>query len=360
MNITIVGAGNSGCAHAFKFSELGHDVCLLKTSHSLHDQNFDEIVKNNGIWCIDDTQDGKRSFQKLKLATRDVGKAFRGAEIVFVLTQSLQHESVSYLISPYLNGVKALAIIPGGMGSLYFRNKLSKEVIIAEGESTPFDARIVEPGLVNILFKNVRNALSFLPASDTNRGILLFSRILETYKYTRNNVIETALHNPNLIVHTIGTIMSASRIEYSKGEYWMYKEGFTNSIWNLIEILDDEKKKVIQAYGGVPISYLECCKFRNEEDLDKNSLEVFMNYANFGSPKGPSSINNRYLIEDVPNGLCLLSSLAKIASVEVPLTESLITIASCLLKKEMRSEARTIEALGLSGLTIKQIIEYIS
>lgn len=40
MNIAILGAGNSGCALASDYAARGHEVTLIKTSHSLHDDNF--------------------------------------------------------------------------------------------------------------------------------------------------------------------------------------------------------------------------------------------------------------------------------------------------------------------------------
>ena len=39
MNIAILGAGNSGCALAADYAARGHEVTLIKTSHSLHDDN---------------------------------------------------------------------------------------------------------------------------------------------------------------------------------------------------------------------------------------------------------------------------------------------------------------------------------
>ena len=60
MKITIIGCGNSGCAHAFKLSENGHSVTLLKTSHAMHDENFDIILKNGGICVIDNRNNNKK------------------------------------------------------------------------------------------------------------------------------------------------------------------------------------------------------------------------------------------------------------------------------------------------------------
>ncbi len=346
-NITIVGAGNSGCAHACKLSLAGHNVRILKTSYSMHDENFDCISRKGGIHCIDNT-DNTEQFVKIDTITRDPAVAFNDTDYVLVLTQSLQHKAIANLIAPYIQNIKGLLLVPGNMGSMYFRPLIPPYVIVAEGESTIIDARIHEPGSVTILFCNVRNALSFNPATDTERGFKVFQNLMPNYTATRTNVVETAMHNPNLIVHTVGTIMSASRIEMSGGEFWMYRESFSPSVWNIIEALDAEKNAVIEAYGGKPETYLECCKWRNEESLDVDAKEVFNNYAYNGAPKGPAGLHNRYVEEDVPNGLCLLQSLAQAAGIETPVTDSLVTLASTLLGTDFKSIARSTQTLGLS------------
>lgn len=362
MKIAIVGAGNAGCALAFKLAENGHSISLIKTSNTLHEENFIKIQEQGGIWAIDHTNGEKQSFQKIEKITRDISHGLEGAEVIIVLTQSLQHASIAKLISPYISlSVKMLLVIPGNLGSVIFKNKLKNvDLFIAEGESTPFDARIIKPGVVNILFKNVRNKLGFIPSYTGIEGIKLANEILDTYTGTRTNVIESALHNPNLIVHTVGVIMSTARIEFTKGEFWMYREAFTESIWNLVEALDEEKNKVIEKYGGIPSPYLDECKYRNEIDLTKNSLEVFRAYANKGGPKGPSTIHSRYLYEDVPNGLCLLKYLAQKANIHTPICNSLITIASCLVKKDFDAigKNRFIE-IGWENLTLEQILKII-
>lgn len=345
-NITIVGAGNSGCAHACQLSMAGYNVRIFKTSHSLHDENFNQIAHAGGIKCIDNTNNTSR-FVTIDKITRDPAVAFENADYVLVLTQSLQHKDVAKRIAPYIQGIKGLLIVPGNMGSMYFRPLLPASVIIAEGESTIVDARINAPGSVTILFRNVRNALSFNPSKDAERGFKEFQNLIPNYTGIRSNVVETAMHNPNLIVHTVGSIMSASRIEMSHGEFWMYRESFSPSVWNIIDALDAEKNAVIKAYGGQPQSYLECCKWRNEESLDVDAKEVFNRYAYNGSPKGPANLQNRYILEDVPNGLCLLQSLAQVANIKTPVADSLITLAGVLLNRDLKSESRSVEELGL-------------
>jgi len=363
MKIAIVGSGNAGCGHAFKLTESGHVVNLIKTSSTLHESNFEKILQQGGIFGIDNTTNSNKSFQSLNLITRDIERGLKDVELVLILTQSLQHERVAKLIVPCIDRVstKIIFCVPGNLGSLFFRRELgSSEIIMAEGESTPFDARIVEPGVVNILFKNVRNAVAFLPNSRKEEGMKYISQLVNTYGDYRTNVIESALHNPNLVVHTVGVIMSANRIERMKGEFWMYKESFTPSIWNLINRLDNEKNDVIERFGGSRVSYLDACKYRNEVDLSQDSLKVFEAYAANGGPKGPDSLETRYLHEDVVVGLGLLSMLGIEAHVPTPVTDSLITIASSLVNKDFHCLKRTKKDFGIEDLGYKEFLEFIN
>ena len=332
---------------------------MLKTTIGINDDNFNAINNNNGIFAIDHTNKGQNTsrFQNIALITRNIPEALKNAEIIIVQLQTLYHESAARAIAPYFGKTTQMVlVIPGAMGSAIFKKHCKIDsIIFAEGESTPFDARIIAPGTVEILFQNVRNAIGVIPASKNNEGLAIAKNIYYTYCATRTNIIESALHNPNLIVHTIGVIMSASRIEYSKGEFWMYKEAFTPSIWNMIRQLDEEKCNVIKAYGGKELSYLEAARWRNSEDCTIDPMVSFIKYANEGSPKGPNKVNTRYITEDVPNGLVLMESLAKHKGIEVPLTTSLINIASFMLNIDYRSNGRTIERMGIEYMVTENL-----
>lgn len=344
MKVAVIGAGNSGCAQSIKLMQNGHQVNLIKTSHSLHDDNFEYMMNTGEIGCID-TTDGNREFAlRPAMITRDLEKGLEGVAAVMVLTQSLQHRDLAKKIGPLLKDGQIVFIIPGNMGSTQFaKQSLGKHIIYVEGESTPYDARIIAPGKVEILFKNVRNAVSFLNKED-ERYLPIVTSLFGTHKYLRTNVIESTMHNPNMIVHTVGSIMSASRIEYAEGQFWMYREVFSPSVWGLIEKLDEEKKQVIKAYGGENvISYLDACKWRNEEDLSIDSLEVFRNYAATGGPKGPTDLNTRYIYEDVPMELCMLERLAEYKGISTPIASALITIASALKNTDYRLQGYSIE-----------------
>jgi opine dehydrogenase len=69
-------------------------------------------------------------------------------------------------------------------------------------------------------------------------------------------------------------------------------------------------------------------------------------------------LNTRFIYEDIPNGLCLLSSLAKKAEIDTPICDSLILLANALMKTDYWKAARTKERLGFANWTVTDIINY--
>lgn len=343
MKITIIGCGNAGLIHAAKLIERGHEIALLKTSSTNSD--FYNIIKTEGGYNVkDETNGGNRFFVRPSMITRNVEKAIAFGEIIMVMTTTLQHESIAELIAPYVRGGQIIVLVPGYMGSLIFRKYIKANVIYSEWETTAYNGRIIDAMYVRISFYNPRNAISVSPFSEAENVLDVLSNCFPNTKYLRKNILESALHNPNMIVHPIGILFSASRIEYSKGEFWMYKEAFTDSVVNVIKAFDVEKNKMLNAFGCPSLDYFEAAKWRNEENLDIDAMTVFKSFAD-SSNKGPSFVNHRYLIEDVPMGLGLYVSIGKILGLDTSIQEAIMSLASALLNKDLKKNSRTIQYL---------------
>lgn len=378
MRITVIGAGNAGSACAFMAAEAGHKVRLLKTSNRItHDEHFEAMLENKGIYCIDNTKtghftdsaaDAEKTFQSLDMITRDPKEAIEGADVVMIFIQTTYHLALAEKIAKYFQDEQLVILIPGYAGSIYYSKFCDNNPIFAEGESTPNDARVVEPGTVKVLFKNARNSLAFFPASRTARGMAIAANLFPAYnidkKSVRKHIFESALHNPNIIVHTIGLYVMYPMLEYCAKHHpdevpYMYRDALsTDMAWLMIEKLDAEKMAVLSALGCEPTPYLEACLFRNEEDLTQDAREVFESYK-ISSPPGPYSFDNRYVTEDVPMGLVLLSSLGKKLGINMPECNRLIEMCGGILKRDFFKEGRTLISLGLGELTKEELLHYI-
>lgn len=348
MKVAVLGAGNGGCAVACDMSLRGHEVTLIKTSNAMHNENFQYLIENDG--AIELFENGEVKASKLSKVTTDVSQLSE-CEIVIVYVQTKFHESLVERMIPYLKPNQIVVFNPGYLSTAYMlKHKVRDDVIMVEAESSFIDCRIYEPGKIKVGFRNVRNPLGIYPSSRKEEAIEKLECLGFPFTYL-SSVVEAALHNPNLIVHTVGAVMSIPRIEKTKGEYCMYHEVFTPSVWRILEQLDSEKMDVLEQLGFERLPYVEACKFRNSLDDDRDAKEVFFWYAAMPTrAKGPIVVDSRYISEDVPQGLVMLEALGKQMSIPTPITTSLIELASSALGRDLRAEGRSPEKLGQENI----------
>jgi opine dehydrogenase len=201
----------------------------------------------------------------------------------------------------------------------------------------------MQPGMIDVCSKNYRHPLAALPAIRTPAAIERLTPLLGEC-VPKSNVLEVALHNPNLSIHTVGTILNASRIQQTGEDFALYKHGFTEAVWNIVLRLDAEKMAVMRRVGGQPTSYFEEFVMRTFVDRSIDPMKGFEHYAN-EAPKGPSTIWTRYVTEDVPVGLGLLDSLGKAAGIPTPTADAVIHLAGVMHDRDYYAEARTMQVL---------------
>jgi len=357
MKVTVIGCGNSGLIHAAVMLQAGIRVGLLKSSNVVNNNFFDNASAKGSYNVIDKTRGGIEFIAKPEFFTRDVKMAVEFADIIFVMTTTLQHEGVAKIIEPYVRDGQIIILVPNYIRSLIFRNFIKKKIIYSEWETTAYNGRIVDNEHVNISFFNPRNAISVSPTNKSEEVLSILSGFFNNTRYLRQNILESAFHNPNMIVHTIGVLFSAARIEHSEGEFWMYREAFTPSIIKVIEEFDKTKNSILNSFGCDSLNYFEAAKWRNEENLSINAMDVFRGFAN-SSNKGPGQLYHRYLLEDVPMGLCLFSSIARVVGIKTEISDSIISLTSVLLGEDFWKYGRTIEKVLVKDKVIKKDIEY--
>lgn len=360
MKIAVVGAGNGGCAVAGDMAYRGLDVTLVKTSNVMHDDNFNFLCENNGkMTLIDFGENGSMNPQDLEKVekvgyiskvTRDLS-VISDMDVVIVYIQTNYHEQLIKRMADYIRNDQILLINPGYFSSAYVLKYCgNKDITIVEAQSSFIDGRIVEPGKFKVGFRNVRNPLGIYPAAKLDFAKSKLDQLGFPFHYM-NNVVGAALHNPNMIVHTIGSIMAIPMIDAMGKEFCMYHRSFTEHTWKVLEKLDSEKMDILEKMGYERLPYVEACKFRNSLDDNLNAKEVFFGYAAMPTrAMGPIDVNSRYITEDVPQGLVMMESLGKSLGVATPIATALIEIAGAALGTDFRENGRTPERLGIKNI----------
>lgn len=350
MKAAVVGSGHGGSAIAAVLAMRGLDVSILKLSSHVHTQHFDVLRQRGTIRLAGIEGDGEWPVA----ATTDPAKALADAEIVLVYYVTNCHPMVAEALAPYLRPTQLLVLGPGYAGSLLFEKALRARrprasPLFAEFETLPYSSRIRDPGLVRISSRNVRHPFATYPAHRAAEVVDRLSPLMGPC-VPRSHILETALHNPNLIIHSIGLLMNVSRVEDKAANYRMYHDGFTPSLWNLVHRLDAEKMDTLERLGARRASYFDEFILRTFEDVSIDPLEGFRRYAS-ETTAVLTTLEHRYITEDVPMGLGLLRSLGRAAGVATPICASLIHIANALLPQhDFWAEARTIEKLWHGSL----------
>lgn len=349
MKVAVLGAGNGGCAVAAELSLKGHNVTLVKTSSSINNENFKYILDNDGK--IEMHENGKITEAKISTVTTDIASISQ-AEIIIVYIQTKYHEQLIQKMIPHLTDGQIVIFNPGYLSTAYMlKYNALDTVIVVEAESSFIDCRISKPGTVNVCYRNVCNPLGIYPTTRKQEAILKLEQLGFSFSYL-SSVAEAALHNPNMIVHTVGAVMSIPRIENVGKDYSMYHEVFTPSVWKILERLDIEKMNVLEKLGFERLPYVEACKIRNSADDTRDAKDIFFEYAYSPTvPAGPFSVDSRYITEDVSQGLVMLEALGEHLGASTPVASSLIELASAALGRDMRADGRSLLSLGKDNIS---------
>ncbi len=346
MNITVVGTGHGGCAMAAVLAQHGHDVSMLKLGVTMHSENFAALQRNRAIHLKG--IEGEGEF-RLKRVTRHPFEAIEDAELILVFYVSNFHPMVANRLAPHLHEGQVVVLNPGYLGTLEFARAMARlgrreRPLFAEFETLPFTSRIGPPGTVTITSRNVRHPFATCPASRADE-LVEFLRPVLGECVPRTHLIEVALHNPNLVIHTVGVLMNAAAVEHPDRRFAMYRDGFSPAVWNLVGALDNEKMDVLEHLGAPRTPYFDAFRLRTFADQDVDPLEGFGRYA-AEAPDGPFTVEHRYVTEDVPMGLGLLHSLGHAAGVPTPMADSMIHVANGLIPHhDFWAEARTLDRL---------------
>ncbi|MCP4402849.1 MAG: dehydrogenase [bacterium] len=364
--IAVIGAGNGGHAIAAHKSLDGFEVSLFELPRFAG--NLRQVLDTGEITI--EWPDRKESV-KIHQVTTNIANALEGAEIIFVVTPAFGHKSMAELCAPHVEDGQIIILMPGSGGSLEFAGifkarGVDRDVLLGESCTLPYGARLAGPGHVLIHIEAVFLPTGVFPANRTGEAIARLQEVYPTIVST-SNVLEAALNNPNPIVHPVAALLSVSRIEYSGGEFYLYQEGMTPAVARVYEALERERLAILNRldlkfhhYAGLDARNYNLGE--TIEDCHGRILNTTMDAA-FGADsikagmkmKGPASMQDRFVTEDVPYGLLLLSTLGQILNVRTPSSDAIVNLCGVINRADYWAEGRGVDELGLGRMSLEQI-----
>jgi opine dehydrogenase len=228
------------------------------------------------------------------------------------------------------------------------------EVPIATWGTTVLTARRRSGTEVAIMTVRTSLHVATLPVSQAAVGLETCRTLFGDRFIEQSDVLATSLININPVAHFGLALCNLTRIE--RGENWPQYHYMTDAVSRLITTLDHERLAVASAFG-LKIHPIEE-HFHRSFDVPVGDLADIARtiHARRGGPPGPTTLDTRFVHEDVPYGLVFAEAIGKIAGVDTTVHSAGITVISAIYGRDFRAENDLLPVLGLEGLSKEELL----
>ena len=356
--IVALGGGHGAHAMAADLTLAGHEVRLCE--HPKFTERFRATMEGGEIEL---TGIGRTGKARPAMVTTDFARALTGAKLVNLCIPAFGHDLFFEAMLPYLTSDHVVVVWAGDFGALRLAHMLARRrsksrPVILEGSTLPYGTRLSGPARVDMLLFANPILVAALPASETKHWPEALKTLWPGVKPAAH-ALQAAFANPNPIVHPPGALLSVGRVEYSKGDFYMYREGMGPATRRVIYGLFQDSVAVAKRLGFTIPGY-------PKEYFDKPASimgEVFEcpgdRYEVIANVKGPSTLQDRYLTEDLPCGLLPISQLGDKLGVPTPTIDAIIQFGSLVCEQDFWRNGRSLKSLGLDTMEPKDIMAYV-
>ncbi|MEM2891212.1 MAG: NAD/NADP octopine/nopaline dehydrogenase family protein [Thermoplasmata archaeon] len=347
----VLGAGHGGLAMAGHLALMGFRTNLWNRSK----ERVEHIVDRGGV----DLEGVVEGFGKLDVATDDIKEAIEDADVIMVVVPATGHRDVARQCAPYLRREQTVVLNPGRtFGALEFMQvlkeaRLRERPTVAEAQTFIYVSRHTDFARARIM--QIKNSvpLAAIPAHRTPDVLALVRQAFPQF-VAATNVLETGLDNIGAIFHPTLTLLNAARIESTHGDFEYYLEGVSPFTARVLEAADAERVAIGTALG-VHLHTAREWLYLAYSSAGKTLYEAIQATPGYKGVRAPSTLTHRYILEDVPMSLVPMVSVSRQLGVETPTLCSLIHIASLIHACDFWKTGRTVDKLGMAGLSVKEI-----
>lgn len=345
MRLAVLGGGNGSYAAAADLAEQGHEVSLWRRDA----QAFAPVLASRSIALRD--AKGHRDV-RLARATLDLGEAVREAELIVIPTPAFAQDDLAMALAPHVRDGQVIFLPPGTFGSYTMAKGLRSAgsraaVAFAETGTLPYLTRKHGAAEVAITMRAKRLPTGVFPARDTARAVQVVQQAYPSV-HPIEDALSAALMNAGPIIHPPLILMNAGPLEHSD-RFDIHNEGTQPSIRRVTDALDNERIAMRERLGYKPYHYPLRDHYTTDRWMYGDAHDKLVDSGDWR--EAIALTEHRYMTEDVHYGLAFLASVARWAGMAAPVTNGLLAIASAVCGRELRQGPRTLEALGLSGLS---------
>lgn len=355
LKVAVLGGGHAGRALAGYLSLKGNVVSLYNRTI----ENVSAIRDARGI-NVTGVVEG---YAPIDLVSDRMVEIIPGQDILLVTVPAQAHKFYAREMSQWLEDGQTLLIMPGATGgaiefsNIFEANTNQADILLGEGQTFSFVSRTIDSQTV--LLSKIKNTVrvSALPAAANHEFIESLNRLPLSFDLAEN-VLETSLGNVNAMLHPAPMVLNAGLIESQCGGFLHYHDLISESVGNLIERMDEERINIARKFSLDSATLLEW--LTEVYDAKGSTLcECLKSIDTYDGVTCATNLNHRYIHEDIPTGLVPISDFGRLAGIKTPAIDSIISMASQVCQQDFCSIGRSVESLGLSGMGIDELREYV-
>ncbi len=346
----VLGAGHGGLAMSAHLGIMGFEVNLYnRTSDRLR-----LIQARGGIDLLGEIE----GFGHIKIATSDIAQAIKDVDILMVVVPALAHRFIAEVCAPHLKDGQIIVLNPGRtFGAIEFKQvleakKCRADVMIAEAQTLIYASRMINPGQVKIF--RIKNSIpvASIQVHHIPEVLKVINQAFPQF-VPGDNVFKTSLDNIGSIFHPAICILNSGWIE-NEHEFQFYLQGATPSVAKVLEQMDAERVAVAAALG-IQATTAKQWLYLAYDATGKNLHDAIQANSGYQGIMAPRTLNTRYVSEDVPMSLVPIASVGKMLGVETHTIRNIIQIASVIDGVDYWKKGRTVERLGINGMSVKDL-----
>ncbi|MER9025593.1 NAD/NADP octopine/nopaline dehydrogenase family protein [Mesorhizobium sp. M0815] len=350
MRVSIIGAGNCGCAFAVDLINRGFGVLLY--GHPHHRRNIDAIRRDGHL-----TARMKIEGQFEPTVTTEMATAVEFSRVLVVTVPSYGHDDIVSELKDFDLSRHIIVAINGNFFALACSRELNALTIL-ETNASPY-ASWIQKGEVLVAGIKASLPIAAFPNTLDEKQWSQIANIFPQPLQLHNNVFEIGMQSNNGVIHPVAAILNTGRIESTKGEFFFYRDGISSSVGKVIEAVDIERLAIADALGFRLQTFLQEMVGFYGGSFDTFSDFAFHTRVHNTTRATPVHMQDRYVVEDIPYILVPWYELGAKVGVDARTIKAFVDIASAMNGNNYFESGRNLRRLGMAHMSRRELSQFV-